>query len=72
MEEFHPADIASYREQRLDEGVKTATIEAEVSTVRAFFAWAMKRDDRITCNPAQRLKPNRAECPAELVNANVV
>ena len=57
VEEFRPADIESYREQRRGEGAKPATIEAEISIVRAFFAWAMERNNRITCNPAQRLKP---------------
>jgi len=65
VEEFRPADIASYREQRQTEGAKAATIEAEVSNVRAFFAWAMKRDKRIACNPAQRRKANRADRPAK-------
>ena len=65
VEEFRPADIASYREQRLDEGVKPQTIESEISIVRAFFAWAMERDERIECNPAQRLKPNRGDRPAK-------
>jgi len=71
VEEFRPADIASYREQRRDEGAKPAIIDAEVSIVRAFFAWAMERDDRILCNPAQRHKPNRAECPAEPAIAKI-
>ncbi len=65
VEEFQPADIASYREQRMDEDAKPAIIEAEVSIVRAFFAWAMERDDRIACNPAQRRKPLRAARPAK-------
>ncbi len=66
VEEFLPADIVSYREQRQSEGAKPAIIESEVSIVRAFFAWAMKRDERILCNPAQRLKPNRGEQPTKL------
>ena len=61
VEEFLPADIASYRAQRQSEGVKSAIIEAEVSIVRAFFAWAMKRDERISCNPALRQEPNRGD-----------
>ena len=65
VEEFLPADIASYREQRRSEGVKPAIIESEVSIVRAFFAWAMERDNRITCNPALRQEPNRGQQPAK-------
>ena len=54
LEEIQPSDVSSYRVQRRGEGVGTKAVSAEIAIVRAFFAWAMARNDRIKRNPASQ------------------
>ena len=73
MEDYGRLDILDYRAARVADGLKGSTINAEVTKIKGFFAWAIDIGGLAMLNPAEGLArlPYKSPPPKRLASRSL-